>query len=80
MEVCKRNNDPFDLDEINLYIAPAAGANIEELKSDLRQKVIRDTEVAPNEIIFLTAEQILVRVGMETELKEKRIVDNRPQK
>lgn len=80
VEVCKRNNDPFDLDEINLYIAPAAGVNIEELKSDLRQKVIRDTEVAPNQIIFLPAEQVLARVGMETELKEKRIVDNRPQK
>ena len=51
VEIRKRNNDPFDLDEIYLYLAPAAGVNVEELKNDLRQKIIRDTEVPPNDII-----------------------------
>jgi phenylacetate-coenzyme A ligase PaaK-like adenylate-forming protein len=80
VEIRKRNNDPFDLDEIYLYLAPAAGVNVDELKNDLRQKIIRDTEVSPNDIIITSVEQILGRLGMETELKEKRILDSRPGK
>ncbi len=78
VELRKRNNDPFELDEIYLYIAPEEGVDLEKLKSDLRQKVIRDTEVAPSDIIFRPAQEILKQLGMETELKEKRIFDNRP--
>ncbi len=80
VEIRKRNDDAFDLDEINLYIAPVEDVDIEELKNDLRQKIIRDTEVAPNQIIVTSAKDILARLGMETELKEKRILDNRPAK
>lgn len=80
VEIRKRNNDPFDLDEIYLYLAPAAGVNLEELKNELRQKISRDTEVSPNEIIVTSVDQILGRLGMETELKEKRILDSRPGK
>ena len=78
VELRKRNNDPFELDEIYLYIAPEENADLEKLKADLRQKVIRDTEVAPSDIIFRSAQEILKQLGMETELKEKRIFDNRP--
>ena len=78
VEIRKRNNDPFDLDEIYLYIAPTEGADLEQLKVDLREKVIRDTEVAPTDIIFKPAMELLKQLGMETELKEKRILDNRP--
>lgn len=78
VEIRKRNNDPFELDEIYLYVAPEEGCNLEKLKADLRQKVIRDTEVAPSDIIFKPVPEILKQLGMETELKEKRIFDNRP--
>lgn len=78
VELRKRNNDPFELDEIYLYIAPTEGSDLEKLKTDLRQKVIRDTEVAPSDIIFKPVKEILKQLGMETELKEKRIFDNRP--
>jgi phenylacetate-CoA ligase len=78
VEIRKRNNDPFELDEIYLYVAPEEGADLEKLKADLRQKVVRDTEVAPSDILFRPAHEILKQLGMETELKEKRIFDNRP--
>ncbi len=78
VELRKRNDDPYDLDEIYLRIVPAAGVDIDRLKADLREKVLRETEVAPTDIIPTTMPDMLSRLGMETELKEKRIVDMRP--
>ncbi|MBU7017246.1 MAG: AMP-binding protein [Theionarchaea archaeon] len=78
VEMRKRNNDPYDLDEIYLYITPQPGIDAVGLKADLREKILREMEVSPNEIIIVELKELLKRLGMETELKEKRIVDNRP--
>ncbi|MDQ7794741.1 MAG: AMP-binding protein [bacterium] len=78
VELRKRNDDAYDLDEIYLRVVPAPGVDPGRLEADLQEKVLRETEVAPTGIILTTMEDILGRLGMETELKEKRIVDNRP--
>ncbi len=78
VEIRKRNNDPYDLDEIVLYVSPREGMDEEKLTSDLQQRVQRDTEVSLNEIVYRDATELIKQLGMETELKEKRIVDNRP--
>ena len=48
------------------------------MKADLKEKMLREMEVSPNEIVIVELRELLTRLGMETELKEKRIVDNRP--
>jgi len=78
VEIRKRNNDPFDLDEIYLYVAKNPDVNEENLTADLKQKIIRETEVSVTNIVYLPLDKLVSQLGMETELKEKRIVDNRP--
>ncbi|HCC33617.1 MAG TPA: phenylacetate--CoA ligase [Clostridiales bacterium] len=78
VELRKRNDDPYDLDEIYLRVVPRPEVNVESLKADLRERVLRETEVAPTDILLTAMPEMLSRLGMETELKEKRIVDNRP--
>ncbi len=77
VELRKRNNDPYDLDEIYLYIAPREGIDKEKFISEIRQRVIRDTEVSLTDIIFRSVPELIQQLGMETELKEKRVLDNR---
>ena len=76
IEIKKKNNDPYEIDELVVYAAPKKKANFEKLKSDLKSRIAAETEVNP-EIIKIELKELLKRLGMETELKEKRIVDNR---
>ena len=76
VEIRKKNNDPYEIDEMIVYIAPKRKSNFERLRNDLKQQIIIETEVTP-EIIKVELKELLKRLGMETELKERRIVDNR---
>jgi len=79
VEMRKRNDDPYDLDEIYLHVAPRGEVDKEKLAADLKQKVLRDTEVSLSDIYFRSVPELVNQLGMETELKEKRIIDNRPE-
>lgn len=76
IEIKKKNNDPYEIDELVVYVAPNKKADFDKLKNELKNKIITETEVAP-QIIKVELRELLKRLGMETELKEKRIVDNR---
>ncbi|MBI5207130.1 MAG: AMP-binding protein [Candidatus Firestonebacteria bacterium] len=76
----KKNDDPFDLDELLLYLAVKSGINEENLKNKLNEKFVDETEVHPNQIIITTLEDMLHRLGMDTKLKEERLLDLRPKK
>ncbi|MGD2250165.1 MAG: AMP-binding protein [Candidatus Methanofastidiosia archaeon] len=78
VELRKRNDDPYDLDEIYLYVTPQPGVDPAGLKAALKEKILREMEVSPNDIFIVELKKLLHRLGMETELKEKRILDNRP--
>lgn len=77
VEIRKKNNDPYEIDEIVVYMAPKTGASFDELKDKVSKEL--------HSRVFITAifvekslPELLQMLGMETELKEKRIVDNRP--
>ncbi|MBI3035564.1 AMP-binding protein [Candidatus Woesearchaeota archaeon] len=76
IEIRKKNNDPYEIDELVVYAAPNKKADFEKLKSDLKNKITTETEVTP-EIVKVELKELLKRLGMETELKEKRIIDSR---
>lgn len=78
IEIRKKDNDPHEMDELVIYLAAAEGASPDKIQQAMTNKVMAETEVRPNAIIFLSLPEILVKLGMETEMKEKRIVDNRP--
>lgn len=77
-EIRKKNDDPYELDEFYIHVAPKKGVNFDELKTKIRNEIMRETEIAPTDIIYCELEELLEMLGMETELKEKRVVDNRP--
>ncbi len=73
----KRNNDPYDLDEIYLYVAPMEGIKEKVLKLELEDIIQRELEVTPSKITFQGLDKLLDRLGLETHAKELRIVDQR---
>ncbi|UCH12403.1 MAG: phenylacetate--CoA ligase family protein [Candidatus Omnitrophota bacterium] len=79
VEIKKKRNDPYGVDELILYIAPRKKVDVAKLKMELKKIVREATEVTPD-IIMMDKARLLDRLGMETELKEKRIVDSRPKK
>lgn len=78
----KRNDDPFDVDELhlNLALAQKVEASAEESVSrEIEHRLRELTEVTLNRLNVLPLSQVLDLLGMETQLKEKRIVDLRKQ-
>ena len=76
VEIRKKNNDPYDLDELIVYIAPKKNIDFIKLKSKLKKLLKENLEITP-EIIKIDLNKLLNKLGMETELKEKRIIDTR---
>ena len=79
----KRNDDPFDIDEMVISLSTAGrGAgeqeDEQEVVADLQRRIFEAVELRPSEFELLDREEILERLGMETRLKENRFVDLRP--
>lgn len=77
VEIRKKDNDPFEVDEMVLYVAPKKETDWPVFEKKLKSKFAYEVGVTPIVEKELVA-KILHRVGMDTELKEKRIVDIRP--
>ena len=79
----KRNDDPFDVDEILLNVslsAAAVGQPAENVARDIQERVFQVCELRLNDVRVVELHELLELLGMETQLKEKRIVDLRPGK
>ena len=76
----KRNDDPFDVDELHLNLALASRLSESEgerVVSEIESRIFQISEVRLNSARVLPLKQLLDLLGMETQLKEKRIVDLR---
>lgn len=73
----KKDDDPHEVDELIVFIAPRPGCNEKSLEERLRSAIHSSCEVRPNEFRFLPIPALLERVGMEREMKEKRFLDTR---
>jgi hypothetical protein len=78
LEIRKAHNDPHDVDELILHLAPANGANIDHLKESIRKRFQTDVEITPNRIEVHSLDDMLKRIKLETSLKEVRVLDARP--
>lgn len=77
VEIRKKNNDPYEIDEILVHLCPKQGVNFGTLEQEVKKR-LKD-EIFVNVVTDQVAlNKLLEMLGMETELKEKRIVDNRP--
>jgi hypothetical protein len=78
VEIRKKDNDPYGLDELYIHVAPHDGGNFETIKADLARQISHEAGITPL-IGELPLQELLEKLGMETEVKEKRVIDNRPQ-
>ncbi|MBI4308793.1 MAG: AMP-binding protein [Candidatus Omnitrophica bacterium] len=78
IEIRKRHNDPYEVDEVVVYIALKAGVSEEAVACMIKDQLIGATEITPNEIKFIPLPEMLKRLELETANKEKRILDLRP--
>lgn len=78
IELRKKDDDPLEVDELIVHLALRAGSQPEPTAARLRELFHSRLELTPNHVRFLELESMLQRLGMETEMKERRFVDGRP--
>jgi phenylacetate-CoA ligase len=78
IELRKVNDDPLDLDELVLHVVNMNRVPEDQLIQELNTQFVRHFEFKPNRIVFQSAEEMQRRHGVGQEIKEKRVVDNRP--
>jgi len=74
----KKNDDPHGLDELVVRISARPETDRAAFEKKLRENLMLGIEVSPSVVEFMTRDQVLEALGMETELKEKRFLDRRP--
>jgi phenylacetate-coenzyme A ligase PaaK-like adenylate-forming protein len=78
LEIRKHNNDPYEVDEIVVYVTAQPEADQMALSKLIINRLTGSTEVAPNHIEFIPLDEMVKRLELETANKEKRILDIRP--
>lgn len=78
IELRKKDDDPLEVDEMIVHLAVREESMREGVAKTVREQFKGRLEVAPNRVEFLELDAMLRKIGMETEMKEKRFVDARP--
>jgi hypothetical protein len=78
LEIRKRNDDPLDLDELILHVEKTSNVDETRITRELNNRFVERTEIRPNRIVFHNAEQLRDLQGVGKQLKEQKIIDNRP--
>jgi phenylacetate-coenzyme A ligase PaaK-like adenylate-forming protein len=78
IEIRKKDNDPFEIDELVVYSSTRKDVRQEALAQTIKQQLLLTTEISPNEVCFLPLSEMIRRLELETANKEKRILDSRP--
>jgi phenylacetate-CoA ligase len=78
LELRKTNDDPLERDEIILHVQKLDGADEARLARELSERCYKTADVHPNRILFHDAEKMRELQGVGTQIKEQKLVDNRP--
>jgi phenylacetate-coenzyme A ligase PaaK-like adenylate-forming protein len=78
IEITKRGNDPYDVDELTLYVSLLKDIDKEKFSEALNQRLLSHEEVSFNRINFVSRDEIKHRIEIESAVKAKKIVDRRP--
>jgi phenylacetate-coenzyme A ligase PaaK-like adenylate-forming protein len=80
LELRKFNEDPLEVDEIILHVHKLDDVPEDKLSRELSNRFLERTEIRPNRIVFHNADEIRRLLGVGVQLKEQKIIDNRPKK
>ncbi|MDB6152312.1 MAG: Coenzyme synthetase-like protein, partial [Chthoniobacteraceae bacterium] len=78
VELRKRNDDPLECDELVLHVEKVDAFDETQLAGLLSERFVRELEIHPNRILFHTVEELRIKQGVGTQLKEQRVIDHRP--
>lgn len=78
IEIRKKDNDPYEIDELILYVSLLGNIDKEEFRRRLNDELFPVTDVSFNEINFVSRLEIQRRIEIESAVKAKKIVDKRP--
>jgi len=78
IEIKKKDDDPFEVDELVIYVCVQDECNKEQLAEEIKRELAMATEVTPNVIKFILMPEMVKRLELEVANKEKRILDSRP--
>ncbi len=81
VEIRKAHDDPFDVDVVDVFVSPAEGTNLDDLREEIEDQILKATDIKPNTIHFLPLKAIEERLGSQGGMggiKELRVVDKRP--
>lgn len=78
IELRKKDDDPLEVDELIVHLAVKDGTAPDAAAARVTDLFRSRLEIAPNQVEFLGLESMLRKIGMETEMKERRFVDARP--
>ncbi len=78
IELCKKDNDPFENDQLIVNLCVKVGVDQKELAEKVKSQLLLTTEITPNQINFISLAEMVKRLELETAHKEKRIIDKRP--
>ena len=78
IEIRKKNDDPFDVDELLLNVCLAKDVNKDTFSHLLNEEVLSNAEVSFNTIHYVTHQEISGLIEVESAVKAKKIVDKRP--
>lgn len=78
IELRKKDDDPMEVDELTVHLALRSGSDADQATAHLRDLFHSRLELTPNHVRILELDSMLKKIGMETEMKERRFVDCRP--
>jgi phenylacetate-coenzyme A ligase PaaK-like adenylate-forming protein len=77
IELRKRNDDPFDVDELTIHLSKHNGVSETQLTQELNERFAARAEIHPNRISFHTLDEMRALQGVGSELKEVKLIDRR---
>ncbi len=77
LEICKRNDDALDVDELVLNVSQRGTEPLSNLEARLQSAIFARSELHVNHIRSMPLAEVVARLGTETQTKEDRIVDRR---
>jgi phenylacetate-coenzyme A ligase PaaK-like adenylate-forming protein len=78
VELRKRDDDPQEVDEVIVHGAAREGHPEEEVSRRVRAALRTALDLEPNRVVFHPLAEMVDMLGLESSLKEVRLVDNRP--
>lgn len=79
IELRKRNDDPYDQDEVLFHASEDTGKDRGRLEGVIIRRFREVAEISPNAIHWHTRDGIAAKQGVGRVLKEERIADRRPE-